>query len=622
MNASRQLQAGSLRQRTPSAGRSRLSAGVSPLPLSHNEEIDRPRARGRSTNFVPQEDAYLSRAYVNASCDPRIGNNQKGEEFWRKVGQGYIILCVGTEFESRIRTTQQLYIRFNKHIKVDLVVFNRYYLRVMQRQPSGVPQTQYTDMAAELYREGEGKAFRFKLCVPILHEVPKYCPFYNSGDTASELQPNLAADSDSDPDDDDNLEEPHEILSTGEEPPEEEDHEEQDHDGVGVAVNSGGRSAAGPVLRRASTSSTSSSSGNIRNTIGTVMGSRLKRPIGCKAAKAEKAKAMHAMATANAVKQMATNVASLVASYDRKNENEMKRVKMEETRSAVAMYMGMGMAQEAQEWAARFVEDLTCYRQQAPQPPPPPSADERATETEAATAREPSQVSGGASSSARGRNSSTGVTATARGGRNAMPTNRNSSSTNSRGRRGTSSSATNRHSVSNNSHNSLPNRAASPNLLADDSSEETDVLLGQLEGTPGGNRAVSTSHANHPPRRVIPSALSPPAPTARNGSTRPGAVAASAFPVPNEVRVTPGDDDTGTFSTGRFPATNNHDWLMGSQLTAHANHQGATTPQGEAGNNAVYEDDDEATQVGRSERRGDEFGTATGESTVIIYGDS
>jgi hypothetical protein len=91
MSASRQLQVGSLRQRTtPSSNCSRvLSVGVSPFLLSHGEENT--RLRLQSTNFVPQdEDAYyLSRAYVNAFwCDPCVGNNQKGDNFWRKVGQG------------------------------------------------------------------------------------------------------------------------------------------------------------------------------------------------------------------------------------------------------------------------------------------------------------------------------------------------------------------------------------------------------------------------------------------------------------------------------------------------------------------------------------------------------
>jgi hypothetical protein len=45
-------------------------------------------------------------------------------------------------------------------------------------------------------------------------------------------------------------------------------------------------------------------------------------------------------------------------------------VKMEETRSAVAMYMGMGMMQQAQEWAAKFAEGhLREPVVAAPQPP-------------------------------------------------------------------------------------------------------------------------------------------------------------------------------------------------------------------------------------------------------------
>ncbi len=575
---------------TPSSNRSRAlsGVGVSPFLSSRNEENIRPRSR--STNFVPQEDAYLSRAYVNASCDPRVGNNQKGDDFWRKVGQGYKILCVGTEFESRSRTTKQLYIRFNKHIKVDLVVFNRYYLRVMQKQPSGVPQSEYTDMAAELYREGEGKPFRFKLCVSILHEVPKYCPFYS--DSARELEPQLEAqsggDSDADAEDDDDfLEEPHEILSTTGEDPSPEESEENDNSFVD-ATGGNGSAARTSLTRRASTSSSSSSAGgNVRNTIGTVMGSRLKRPLGSKAAKADRAKSLTAMATASAVKEMAANVASLVASYDRKNENEVKRVKMEETRSAVAMYMGMGMMQQAQEWAAKFAEDLTIYREPGVAPSPLPPQPQPSNEPVGNTA--PTEEVSGTDSTRRRRVSSS--------------TRRTSSSSTATTPRSNSSSGRHLRPGVNNSNRATtttttttpPAPPGSPNLLADDSSEEEEDVI---------------------------AAAPTPVPGPRGG---PGATTGRR--PPNEVRITPGDDDT---ASGRWPGStrpssstrvwhnNNHDWLMGSQLTTAPPHQQST--QQREGTSAICGEDEEATQVGGEERRhDDEFGTA--ESTVILYGD-
>ncbi len=323
------------------------------------------------------------------------------------------------------------------------------------------------------------------------------------------------------------------------------------------------------------------------------MGSRLKRPMGSKAAKAEKAKALHAMATANAVKQMAVNVASLVASYDRKNDNEVKRVKMEETRSAVAMYMGMGMLQEAQRWAAQFAEDLTNFREP---PPPPPPVDEPLGETEPVgetVARGiPPQVTAprrrtGASSSTRGTRSS------ATNNRNSTTNSRLASTTNNgRVLNRNRVSATPTNTITTTTPTSAPPQPSSPNLLADDSSsEETDIHFGQ----PEGRGAVSST------RRVIP-----PPPPARARVTQP-----QPPPPATPVGV--------VVAHQALYNNNNDDWLLGSQLTI-PHHQEATRAET---TDEVYQEREASThrqEVRRGDRRDEEFGTA--ESTVIIFGDA
>ena len=45
--------------------------------------------------------------------------------------------------------------------------------------PSGTPDTveNVTSYAMELYAEDQNKPFRFALCIPILHSIPKFDPF-------------------------------------------------------------------------------------------------------------------------------------------------------------------------------------------------------------------------------------------------------------------------------------------------------------------------------------------------------------------------------------------------------------------------------------------------------------
>jgi hypothetical protein len=43
-------------------------------------------------NFNKWEDLVtLCKCYINTSCDPTVGNNQKGMMFWRKVHEKFAI---------------------------------------------------------------------------------------------------------------------------------------------------------------------------------------------------------------------------------------------------------------------------------------------------------------------------------------------------------------------------------------------------------------------------------------------------------------------------------------------------------------------------------------------------
>ncbi len=69
----------------------------------------------------------------------------------------------------------QLYVRWKKHINKDTAVFMKYLGQVYIDMPTGTPEKgEYISVAAERYKEAQGKIFRFKSCVPTLVQLARY----------------------------------------------------------------------------------------------------------------------------------------------------------------------------------------------------------------------------------------------------------------------------------------------------------------------------------------------------------------------------------------------------------------------------------------------------------------
>jgi hypothetical protein len=120
--------------------------------------------------------------------------------------------------------------------------------------PSGVPESEYIDMASDRFQGMEGRAFRFKGCVEVLHTTARFSP-------TAQRQVAIAARAGS-------------VVET-----------EQDSSGT-------------------------------RNVVGTVMGSNLPRPTGCKAAKAAIVKKRHESAAVLQVRGMANKIDTLLERLD------------------------------------------------------------------------------------------------------------------------------------------------------------------------------------------------------------------------------------------------------------------------------------------------------------------
>ena len=154
------------------AGASSETAGFGGAP----EEAGRNKAP-RTPNFNEWEDVTLGRSFSNASCDPILGNNQRGNAFWRKVTELYCVAHHLTDYSVsntlHTRSLDQLKNRF-KIITKELGIFHTHYNHIVQENPSGVPEEEYIALASDRFKEVEGRKFKFQKVFPILQDVVKY----------------------------------------------------------------------------------------------------------------------------------------------------------------------------------------------------------------------------------------------------------------------------------------------------------------------------------------------------------------------------------------------------------------------------------------------------------------
>jgi hypothetical protein len=293
---------------------------------------DESSKRKREPNFNKWEDLTLCKCYINTTCDPTVGNNQKGIVCWRKVHDKFALVHSQTHISIKqhehVRLIDQLMNRFNRNIKVDIVVYNKHYFHIMAEKPSGVPVEQYPELICTCYKEVEGKPFRFAQCVDTLHSVPKFSP-----DSTPALIPGLINNSHDDDDDDD------------------------DDDDLDSFV----------VVTESVTTSTSTPSSNTTNMVGSVMGSNMRRPIGGKRAKAAAAAARSernnsagepevvdlygATSLSSTAAEMAANFSEMNSNNKKKDAFDMKIKEFEMKAKVFDVFMSLGKKEVAEKVA-------------------------------------------------------------------------------------------------------------------------------------------------------------------------------------------------------------------------------------------------------------------------------
>jgi hypothetical protein len=270
--------------------------------------------RRREPNFNKWEDLpFASKCYVNTTCDPTVGNNQKGLAFWRKFHAKFALVHSQTHISvkqnEQVRSLDQLMHRFNRNTKVHIMVYNKHYIHIHNEKPSGVlPVDQYPELICARYKEVEGKSFRFAQCVDILHSLVKCSP----DNAAPALVPGLI--------------DTHRALPPGAGLPDDDDDDDDVESSLVVTTD--------PSV---ATSSTPSTSGRRpTNMAGSVMGSHMRRPIGTKRAKAAAAVARRSGGGNNSggggeeveeplVVDLSSTAAEMAAGFSEMNSNNKKK---------------------------------------------------------------------------------------------------------------------------------------------------------------------------------------------------------------------------------------------------------------------------------------------------------
>ena len=139
--------------------------------------IKKEKGKGaKMRNFTKEEDLFLSRAYVRVSLDPIRGNDQKSQDFWGHVYRTFLTLYKAEaevqEEDMSGRTSDSIKSRFQRNIQKDVIEFCAICTTELMR--SGESQEDFLGRMDLIFAQRKNKPFRFRHCLPVLREIPKF----------------------------------------------------------------------------------------------------------------------------------------------------------------------------------------------------------------------------------------------------------------------------------------------------------------------------------------------------------------------------------------------------------------------------------------------------------------
>lgn len=152
-------------------------------PGPKKEKKEKKGKGAKLRNFTKEEDLFLSRAYVRISLDPIRGNDQKSQDFWAHVFRTFVTLYKAeaeVQEDMTDRTVDSVKTRFQRNIQKDVIEFCAICTTELMR--SGESQEDFFGRMDLIFVQRKNKPFRFRHCLPVLREIPKF-DWENKGNT-------------------------------------------------------------------------------------------------------------------------------------------------------------------------------------------------------------------------------------------------------------------------------------------------------------------------------------------------------------------------------------------------------------------------------------------------------
>ncbi|CAL4920563.1 unnamed protein product [Urochloa decumbens] len=130
-------------------------------------------SKGRGGNYNHNEDIQLCWSWMAITFDPRIGSDQSKDTYWNRIAQHY---HVNKTFDSG-RNATSLEKRWNG-IQRECVWFQECVEKIERLRPSGVPHTEYINLAQKSYDETKG--FPYIHCWTEVRHTEKFQNVYEA----------------------------------------------------------------------------------------------------------------------------------------------------------------------------------------------------------------------------------------------------------------------------------------------------------------------------------------------------------------------------------------------------------------------------------------------------------
>jgi hypothetical protein len=123
------------------------------------------------TRFQPKEDEVLIQSWVNISTDSIVGNDQKGDSFWKRVCEAY---NKHRDKSYQERNHMALKGRWHKKINPSVQKFVGCYKQAVATKKSGSSESNIILAAYNIYYQDEHEKFTFEHAWRLLKDEPKW----------------------------------------------------------------------------------------------------------------------------------------------------------------------------------------------------------------------------------------------------------------------------------------------------------------------------------------------------------------------------------------------------------------------------------------------------------------